>query len=54
MRIRLGWLGFVTAMERWPSEIRLVHGEAGAKAGLADALADAYEKRQQKVDIKFT
>lgn len=49
-----GLVGFVTAMEQWPSEIRLVHGEAGAKAGLADALADAYEKRQQMVDIKFT
>ena len=49
-----GLVGFVTAMERWPSEIRLVHGEAGAKAGLADALANVYEKRQQKVDIKIT
>jgi len=49
-----GLVGFVTAMEEWPGEIRLVHGEAGAKAGLADALANAYEKRQQIVDIKFT
>lgn len=49
-----GLVSFVTEMEKWPGEIRLVHGETGAKAGLAKALADAYGKRQQIVDIKFT
>lgn len=36
-----GLVGFVTAMEQWPGEIRLVHGEAIAKAGLSEALATA-------------
>lgn len=37
-----GLVGFVTEMEEWPSEIRLVHGEAGAKAALRQALLTQY------------
>lgn len=37
-----GLVGFVTEMEEWPSEIRLVHGEAGAKAALRQALLAQY------------
>lgn len=49
-----GLVAFVTQMEEWPGEIRLVHGETGAKVGLANALVNTYAKRQQIVDIKFT
>lgn len=48
-----GLVGFVTAMEQWPMEIRLVHGEAGAKAGLANAIENQYAKQQEDVEIKF-
>jgi len=48
-----GLVGFVTAMEQWPTEIRLVHGEAGAKAGLANAIENQYAKQQEDVEIKF-
>lgn len=37
-----GLVGFVTAMEQWPGEIRLVHGEEGAKAALRQALLSRY------------
>ncbi|TWD99231.1 metallo-beta-lactamase family protein [Pseudomonas sp. AG1028] len=46
-----GLVGFVTAMEEWPGEIRLVHGEEGAKASLSRALLDAYNARGLSVRI---
>lgn len=46
-----GLVGFVKAMEQWPGEIRLVHGEAGAKASLSRALFDAYDARGLNVRI---
>lgn len=49
-----GLVRFVTEMDERPKDIRLVHGERAAKAGLAKALGDAYEKRQQVVDIKLS
>ena len=49
-----GLVGFVTAMEQWPGEIRLVHGEEGAKASLSRALLDAYYARGLNVRIQAT
>ena len=46
-----GLVGFVTAMAQWPREIRLVHGEEGAKASLSRALLDAYNARGLSVRI---
>ncbi|OLU33068.1 MBL fold metallo-hydrolase [Pseudomonas sp. PA27(2017)] len=46
-----GLVGFVTAMEQWPGEIRLVHGEEGAKALLARALLDADSARGLNIQI---
>ena len=37
-----GLVGFVTAMEQWPKDIRLVHGEESAKAALRQALLSLY------------
>ncbi|XXF10699.1 MBL fold metallo-hydrolase [Pseudomonas sp. D2-3] len=39
-----GLVCFVTAMEQWPGEIRLVHGEEGAKGSLREALLRQYAK----------
>lgn len=33
-----GLLGFVTRMHQWPSQVRIVHGDPGAKTQLRDAL----------------
>ena len=44
-----GLVGFVTGMQEWPSEIRVVHGEEGAKGVLASALLKHYGERP--VDI---
>lgn len=37
-----GLVGFVTGMQEWPSDIRLVHGEAKAKKALAEVLRRKY------------
>lgn len=37
-------LKFVTGMQQWPAEIRLVHGERPAKLALAQALRTIYEQ----------
>ncbi len=37
-----GLVGFVTTMEQWPREIRLVHGEEGAKVALRQAPLSRY------------
>lgn len=49
-----GLVGFVTAMEQWPGEIRLVHGEEGAKASLSRVLLDAYYAHGLNVRIHAT
>lgn len=33
-----GLVGFVTGMQEWPGEIRVVHGEIKAKEALAEVL----------------
>lgn len=40
-----GLVSFVTEMEAWPQEIRLVHGEARAKAALQQALLTQYTQK---------
>lgn len=37
-----GLVGFVTGMEQWPGEIRLVHGDMPAKCALANAIRERY------------
>ncbi|WP_444816158.1 MBL fold metallo-hydrolase RNA specificity domain-containing protein, partial [Stutzerimonas frequens] len=46
-------VGFVTRMQQWPKEIRLIHGEDQAKQRLAEVLRARYEKagRQGRVVI---
>lgn len=46
-----GLLEFVTGMQQWPSEIRLVHGDPKAKQALAKALSQAYLKAGASVSI---
>lgn len=46
-----GLINFVTRMRHWPSEIRLVHGESGAKQQLARALLERYRHNARPVTI---
>lgn len=46
-----GLVNFVTRMRHWPSEIRLVHGEDGAKAKLAQALQTRYRHHERGLTI---
>jgi metallo-beta-lactamase family protein len=46
-----GLLSFVTGMRRWPSEIRVVHGDAEARSALADVLQSRYSARGLPVRI---
>lgn len=46
-----GLLNFTTRMRHWPREVRLVHGEAGAKRQLAAALRRRYDAMQQSVEV---
>jgi metallo-beta-lactamase family protein len=39
-----GLVEFVTGMEQWPTEIRVVHGEEGAKRALAARLYEEYKQ----------
>lgn len=47
-----GLIEFVTGMGRWPSRIRLVHGEAPARRALAERLREAYSKKGLAVEIE--
>jgi metallo-beta-lactamase family protein len=47
-----GLVEFVTGMTRWPSRIRLVHGEASAQQALATRLREAYAKKGLVVEIE--
>jgi metallo-beta-lactamase family protein len=46
-----GLLSFVTGMRRWPSEIRVVHGDAEARSALVDVLQSRYSARGLPVRI---
>ncbi|VXC81185.1 MBL fold metallo-hydrolase RNA specificity domain-containing protein [Pseudomonas sp. 9Ag] len=46
-----GLVEFVTGMQQWPSEIRVVHGEQGAKRALADNLEARYVEGEKKLKI---
>lgn len=48
-----GLVRFVTGMHEWPGEIRLIHGEAQAKAHLRQVLARAYERKGRDVLIQI-
>ncbi|MFK3943040.1 MBL fold metallo-hydrolase RNA specificity domain-containing protein [Pseudomonas monteilii] len=47
-----GLVEFVTGMARWPSRIRLVHGEAPARQALAECLREVYAKKGLTVKIE--
>ncbi|WP_339907133.1 MBL fold metallo-hydrolase RNA specificity domain-containing protein, partial [Pseudomonas guineae] len=38
-----GLLGFVTRMRQWPSQVRIVHGEPGAKHELGEYFKALYK-----------
>lgn len=42
-----GLVEFVTGMQQWPTEIRVVHGEGKAKQALADQLHASYEQHSK-------
>ena len=42
---------FVTGMEEWPAQLRLVHGEASAKKVLGNILARKYALEKQTVEL---
>ncbi|RRV17544.1 MBL fold metallo-hydrolase RNA specificity domain-containing protein [Pseudomonas saudiphocaensis] len=44
-----GLVEFVTGMQRWPTEIRVVHGEQKAKQALADVLRVRYAAREVSI-----
>lgn len=46
-----GLVEFVTGMQQWPTEIRVVHGEEKAKQTLTQVLRHRYEYEGRKVDI---
>ncbi len=47
-----GLASFVTDMDEWPREIRLVHGELQGRQALGQALAHAYEQAERPVVIR--
>lgn len=46
-----GLVAFVTGMQQWPPEIRIVHGDVPAKQELSDRLRKAYAVKQREVRI---
>lgn len=46
-----GLVSFVTRTRRWPSKVRVVHGEPGAKAQLAECFRKYYQAQGQFVSI---
>lgn len=46
-----GLLSFVTRMRHWPSEIRIVHGEQGAKEKLQNLLISKYKKHDKQLQV---
>ncbi len=47
-----GLLGFITGMRKWPSEVRIVHGEAKAKQMLSSELQARYEQEGKQLLIE--
>lgn len=48
-----GLLGFVTRMRHWPSDIRIVHGDAAAKLTLAERFRANYEQAGREVRVSI-
>ncbi|MHB0805210.1 MBL fold metallo-hydrolase RNA specificity domain-containing protein [Stutzerimonas nitrititolerans] len=48
-----GLVDFVTGMQQWPTEIRVVHGEKRAKQALGAQLHASY-KQQNRPDVRIT
>lgn len=48
-----GLVDFVTGMQRWPTEIRVVHGEQRAKKALADVLKARYAGDDNDIELKL-
>ncbi|SUD84907.1 metal-dependent Rnase [Stutzerimonas stutzeri] len=46
-----GLMEFVTGMQQWPTEIRVVHGEQKAKQALAAQLRKQYEQLKRPLDM---
>lgn len=46
-----GLIAFVTGMNTWPKEIRLIHGEDRAKQELSNRLRNAYADNQREVRV---
>ena len=42
---------FITSMRKWPRQVRLIHGEAGAKMALKETILNAYAERQHKGEV---
>jgi metallo-beta-lactamase family protein len=38
-------------MQQWPTEIRIVHGEEGAKRAMADILEARYAESEKKLEL---
>ncbi|WP_313433294.1 MBL fold metallo-hydrolase [Stutzerimonas nitrititolerans] len=49
-----GLVEFVTGMQQWPTEIRVVHGEQKAKQALADVLRVQYAAREVSIQTEPT
>jgi len=48
-----GLVEFVTGMRRWPTEIRVVHGEQRAKEALAERVKARYTEHNKKVELRL-
>jgi len=46
-----GLVGFITGMHHWPKEVRLVHGDEGAKATLATKLRQAAQEKSKELQV---
>lgn len=46
-----GGLNFVARMRQWPSEIRIVHSEQGAKEKLQNLLISKYKKHEKQLQV---
>lgn len=49
-----GLVEFATGMQHWPTEIRVVHGEEGAKRALTYLLQERYRRNSLLVDIDIS
>ena len=46
-----GLVSFITGMHHWPKEVRLVHGDEGAKATLATKLQEAAQEKSKELQV---